>query len=212
MNHSPPRPGSVITAAVLLFVYGSLMLFCNLCGAGVVAANGGNDPAVANELPSHIYVQGVSMALGLLMAVGMIVAGIGILQLMPIARIAAYGLCLADIFVSLLDSTYQAIFVFPVTDKIIAQAIQNQPPAPFDFAQLMRGGQWFGLCLGISIVLAFCVPIMIFLSTRSARAAFAGEFQPEPPRRDRFDDYDDDDYPPKAPPTFPGDTGIQGER
>jgi hypothetical protein len=217
MNHSPPRPGSVITAAVLLFVYGTLMLACNLCSVGVVAANGGNNNnAVAQELPFDIYVQIVTMALSLLLAAGMIAAGVGTLRLMPIARIATYGLCVADIFISLLGSAYQAIFVFPVTEKIFAQAVQNQPQAPFDFAQLIKGSQWFGLCLGISIVLAFCIPIMIFLSTASARAAFKGEYHPEPPprdRRDRFDDFDDDDddYRSKSPPRFPGDTGIKGE-
>jgi hypothetical protein len=54
---------------------------------------------------------------------------------------------------------------------------------------------------------------MFLLSGARTRAAFADEFQGEPPpeeRHRRYQDYDDDDNynPPKTPPQAPGDTGI----
>ena len=169
MNHSPPRPGSVITAAVLLFIYGTLTLFCNLASGAVVATNGWQIPgqqAVAQEFPAHPYIEIGVLTFSLLVNGSMIVAGIGVLRLMPMARHAAISLCGIDIVAALFHATYEAIVVFPLTNKIAAQA------GPNPMANVEAFGQWFGLCFGLVLVLAFCIPIILFLCFKSCASRF----------------------------------------
>ena len=218
MSYTPGRPGSVMTAAVLLLIYGSLMLVCGLCGGAGQFIKDPNDPMgleefMAKELPAHQVMEITQAVSNVVIALTMILAALGILQLMPAARIAAYCATIYEIVWAVVHSAYTVIFVFPVTERMFAQVAQNQPPMPFDFGQLMTGGMWVGVTLSFCICLGFCVPIILCLSTKSARAAFAWEYTPEfspHDRLSRFDDLDDDDsYKPRPPgPRSPGDTGF----
>jgi len=220
MDHPPRRPGSVLTAAILLIVFGAFLLMCGICGgAGLAVAGpanaGGPEEILAKDLPGHQIIDIGNVIANLLIGLAMILAGVGVLNLMPIARYAAYVVVVFHLLKSVGQAAYGAIFIVPVMEKIVAQQAPNQQQAPFDIGKVMAGGMWFGIALGLIIPLAFCVPIIILLSVRSARAAFSGardadEPRDEDERRPRYGGYDDDDdySPPKKPPTAPGDTGI----
>jgi hypothetical protein len=121
---------------------------------------------------------------------------------------------------TLATSIYQTLVVFPVTERIMAeqmQVIQNQQKGaapPFDIGMIMKGSAALGLLIALAVPLAFCGPIIVLISLRSARRAFAGEFdEPRPPWEDDRDTRrlvdDEDDRPPKPASGSSGETGIQ---
>jgi hypothetical protein len=209
MYDKPKTPGLVITAGVLLIVYGSLMLLCGICGGSALFINDPDGEALmVKEVPGYTIVKIGEPVSNLLVGATMIASGIGVLQLMSIARIAAYVVCLYQIVFTIVRNTFTAIFVFPMMERLVAQQAQNQPPMPFDMGQIMKSSMWLGVAIAVLIPLVFCFPILYFLSVKPARDAFAGVLPEEPPqdRPPRYDGYDDDDRP--RPPKSPGDTGI----
>jgi hypothetical protein len=217
MSHPPKTPGAVVTAGVLLAVYGALLLICGFCGGVSLFIGDPNaDKMMIDEAPGYMIVKFAEPLSNLFVGVTMIIAGVGLFQLMALARVAAYLAVIYQIFFIVVRNIYTAIFLLPLMDRLMAQQLQNQP-APFDMGQIMKGSMWAGIAISILIHLAFCVPILAFLSSKSARDAFSGVSQPDPDddreRRPRHDGYDDDDdgYDrPKSPPKSPGDTGIRG--
>ena len=224
MPRAPKRPGAVMTAAVLLFVYGGLMLVSSCCGVGQVLLigmadeNGGQganvlpdlvagERAIAKEVPSYLAVQISTHAFNLLIGGTMVLAGIGVLQLRPAARGAAIMASATDIFLTLIVSAYNAIVVLPVNDRLMAPEVQNMPP---EFGNFLQAGLWGGVCFGIVFTLAFCGPIILTLNLKTVRDAFAGKFPKAPPdlRRDEYDD-DDDHY---GGPRSSDDTGFSERR
>ncbi|MBI3824236.1 MAG: hypothetical protein HY289_16330 [Planctomycetes bacterium] len=217
-------PGSVITAAVIMFVYGGLLLICGACGGiftGVgMAAQGpdhlGLQAALDKEAPGHQIVSMGNIALNILFALTFIGAGLGVFWLSQIARFAAYGACAGILLSTIALQTYQIVIVMPVTDRIVQEQLRiggpGQAGAPAGMGAAMAAGKVVGLLLAFGIPLAFCTPIVILLTVKSARDAFAGRFASEAIEEDRsprrYSGYDDD-YPASKPPQFPGDTGIK---
>ena len=76
MNHYPTRPGTVIAAAVLLFLYGGLMLICSVCGAlDAVAGNQDMRAFMDKELPATEFISIIQVCSNLVIGVGMITMG-----------------------------------------------------------------------------------------------------------------------------------------
>ena len=219
MAYRAKTPGVVITAGVLLTVYGSLLLICGFCGGVGVFMPGdpGAEKMMVDGVPGYLIIKFAEPLSNVFVGVTTIIAGVGLFQLMAFARIAAYLAVAYQIFFVIVRNIYTAIFVLPVMERLFAQQAQNQPPAPFDMGQIIKGSMWFGIAISVLIHLAFCVPILAFLSSKSSRDAFSGVSQPDPdedrerrPRHDGYDDDDDDDYDrPKSPPKSHGDTGIR---
>ena len=106
-----------------------------------------------------------------------------------------------------------------ILDVMLLQRLEVNPPVPaggpqppFDIAALTRSLTWVILALTVIIQIAITLTIIFMLSTKSVRAAFAGQSsepsddEKERKPRSRYEGYDDDDQPP--PPKSPGDTGI----
>lgn len=212
MIHLSKPPGTVVAAAVLLYAYGGMLLFCGVCSGIKLAVDdadlpGGMDDALLKEVPSYKIVEIGVLVFNLLTAAAMIVTASGLLRLMPIARSAAYVVATVEILLSLAQCAYTAFLVMPVQERIFAQEEQNLPP------MWMNATMWVAVLFKIGFTLAFCMPVIFLLGSPKARAAFASEYFDPPPdgRRPRYDEYDDDDdddgYGP-PPPTSPPDTGF----
>jgi hypothetical protein len=226
-------PGSVTAAAILIFVYGGLGLACGTCGiGGGILGQAMPDPAgdrgrlealIEKEAPGHKIIGFSSGGLHLLAFAGLVGAGIGVLYLSQIARVAVFLFILMDLLISTASNLYQVIFLTPVTQKLMVEELQKQqqagaPPPPFDIGAIMGASTAIAIVVILVIKLAFCLPIMILLVTKSARDAFAGRLPEGTPDRDaddedrrkRYDGYDDDDDygRPSKEPKSPGDTGI----
>jgi hypothetical protein len=204
-------PGTVITAAVFLFIYGGLMLLCVVCSgaeAGMLDPNNPDNELLAKEVPAHNFVQIATAVANLPVGLIMIVAGVGLLRLMPSARYLAYGITIFEILLALLHSVHAAVWVIPAQNRLFMEEVPNQPPDPV--AQIMNASMWGMLFFGLGLVLVFLVPVIFLLSTPSARAAFASEYFEPPPdfRRPRYDDFDDDDDHFGRPPSS-RDTGFR---
>jgi hypothetical protein len=228
MPRKPKCPGFVITAAVLLFIYGALKLICSFCGAAemaiVAAAPAPQAPPgqpdfgdlfagereLAKQLPSYTAVEGANNLLNLLLGGSMILAGAGALRLKRFARILGNGAAAADLVLTLAYLVYTAVVVFPVNDRIMEEQMQNAAA----FASSISSATLVFLFL---LTLIFCAPIIGFLNAKKSRDAFAGKFEPDPheERLARLDAFnDEDDYyrrPRSSPPKSPGDTGVTGE-
>ncbi len=229
MPRKPKTPGFVITAAVLLFIYGSLMLVCSGCGvaqmalaAAAPAPEGPPRPddvfaqerELAKRIPSYTAVEASIHVYNLVLGVTMIVAGLGALYLKPFARYAGSGAAAADLFMTCTHGiVYNVLVVFPVNDRILEEQAQNGQINMAGFAQTAT---WGALVFGVLLTLVFCGLIVLFLNLKKSRDAFAGKFEldPEEERLARFDafndDDEDDDYrrPRPTAPKAPGDTGI----
>jgi hypothetical protein len=209
MNHSPHRPGSVTTAAILLFVYGALTLTCHLsCGAFTLA----NRDFVLNrqlevELPSLHIIRVTTLLSGLVLSIAAFLCGVGVLRVRPLARNAANFVCTVGLVITIIRGTYDVLIVQPACRPILARMALNQPRVgqmdPFFMAA--------ETAFNVLFLLVLCVLILTFLNVRSAREAFAGRFQPGSPRRDHREILDEfnTSYPARPDPKFPGDTGIQ---
>ncbi len=189
-------PGTVITAAVFLFIYGGLMLLCVVCSGAnpdMLDPNNPDNQRLANEVPGYNIVQIGTAVANLPTGLIMIVAGAGLLRLLPSARYLAYGITIFEILIALFHSGYTGALVIPAQNRIFAEEVPNLPPDPM--ADFMNVSMWGMLLFGLGLVLVFLVPVLFLLSTRSARAAFASEYFEPPPslRRPRYDDFDDDD-------------------
>ena len=193
MPSRPRNPGTLVAAAVLLFVYGGLLTICNLVGGVASAFNDPNDPmklqeTLNDEVPGHRLVTLGAIVVGFLLGAGMIVAGVGVLNRKPVARKTALFLCVLDIILVLASSAFNAIFVYPVMNRLFADmADQAQFPAPM--GQFMAIWMWVALVLSILFASVFCGIIIALLNAAKSRAAFAGRFDPDP--LDRLRDYDD---------------------
>lgn len=214
-------PGAIIGAAVVMFVYGGLLLLCVTCSGGALAMNPpdqiGLQAALDKDAPGHKIVQFAGLGFSFVFAITFIGAGFGVLWRSNIARFIAMAACVAIVFETIATTGYQAFIVSPVTEKIMADHMLKAPPGqkpPIDMGAVMVGGRIVGVLIAISIPLLFCTPILILLNVKSAREAFANKPMDEPeeaPSSSRYRGYDDDDdyRPPSREPKFPGDTGIQ---
>ena len=217
MSYQAKAPGAVVTASVLLTIYGALLLICGICGGAGLAMDDANAQAMMKDVPGFTAMRFVAIASTLLVAITMIVCGVGLSQLMAPARIGAYLVLIYQIFFLLMHNIYQMVFVFPATERMVALQMQNQPqPPPFNIANFITGAVWVIAVLGILFHLAFILPTLLLLSSKSSRDAFSGRSQPDldedrerRPRRDEYDDDDDDEDRPKSRPKSPGDTGIR---
>jgi hypothetical protein len=225
MPRKPKTPGFVITAAVLLFIYGSLMLICSFCGIAqmvmVAAAPGpqgppgpgdflGQERELAKRIPSYAAVEACVHVFNLALGVTMIAAGFGALGLKPFARLVGSGAAAADLVMTLAHGVYAAVVVFPVNNRII----EEQMPNAVNIGDFTEGISWASLAFTFLLTLVFCIPIIAFLNAKKSRDAFAGKFELDPheerlAKLDVFNDEDDDYRRPRpTPPKAPGDTGI----
>ena len=240
MVRKPTTPGSVIAAAVFLFITGGFGLICGMCGVagqGInqFQPNQGQQAQVAEfmdkEAPGFKIEEVTHLVLNVGFGALMIAAGVGVLRLMSIARWAAYFLVAADLLHVILHYVYLSLVVLPATRRFLMQHLQQMPVNP-NQAQAgkeiagMVGNmtEGVGLAMHIGLVafwLTISLLIVIFLSMKSSRDAFADRVpesfggddrddRDDRPRR--YEGYDDDDDDGGRPAKPPKAKGDTGTR
>ncbi len=212
MHRTSGRPGLLVAAGALLLIVGGWTVLGVLCAGGAIVFqnavnplvgggdefNFGVDPEVAHEVPSAPFVEAGGAFLNLLLGVLMLVAGMGVLQVRPTARLLAIAVGVADLALTLLHSLYNALLVFPVQERIFKEEAQNFGGGPFNIFEALHAGMWGGLIFQVIFSVLWWGVVIYFLLHPSVHAAFDGngdgEPAPEPypgrrfPRRDDFDD------------------------
>jgi hypothetical protein len=222
---SPRRPGAATAAGVLAIIYGSLGLLCGVCGLATLIMQGaggnnmlfGADPAQAElqkklqdamvkDLPAYDVVQIAGSVLGLMVAVALLLGGIGILNMRRWARTLVITFSFVAIAWDLFQIYYQTVFVFPSMND----AFQNVLPGLLPAAPGPQAAQMMGFMrtmvttiavatIVIMVVVIIYLFIIIMLLTRPhVRAAFASWDQMDYLDNAREDesvprDYDEDD-------------------
>lgn len=199
------RPGGVTAAAVMAIVYGSLLSICGVCGvagAGLdQGAFGPQDPnqqklqkeiedIMAKEVPAQKAFQIGGNIVGLLEAIAMLIAGIGLLGMRSWARTLAIVAAAVIIVTTLIQTVYYVIYVGPATRNAMQLVIQNQKgPQPAQVAQVMEITMSIvvvAIPIFMLLIVAYVVVILVLLTRAHVRQAFAN---PQP-----ADDGDDDRY------------------
>jgi hypothetical protein len=226
MANISKRPGVILAAAIMMFIFGSFSIIGGCCGVVNEALQGtiqgmvpeppavqGKKPVNLNrrlqeEVPSRVYVQSAFHVLNFAMGLVKILVGIKLLMMASWARVAAFIVAGFTIFETMAENLYNAIVVMPALGRVFAEQMGNAPPFPFDFAALMQGSSWFGTVLHVVVSMGIWLTVIFLLSGRSVSTAFAeaGKESPQPEQRrtPRYEEYEDEgDRPPSAP-----DTGI----
>jgi hypothetical protein len=222
------RPGVVLAAAILLFVFGSFSVLRGCCGVfsevlqGPIQGMMPQPPAVqgkkpvdinrrlAEEVPSKVYVLSTFHVIDFLLGIVKIIVGIGLLKMSSPARVLAFIVAGFTIFETIAESLYNVLVFMPAFERVFAEHLKNAPPMPIDFGALFKGSSWVGAALGIIVSLGIWLTVIFLLSGERVRTAFAdaGKEPPEPekrrkPRYEGYEDEDEGDRPPSPP-----DTGI----
>lgn len=202
-----PRPTPVTVVAILHFVFGGLGLACALISIGSVALidpqalaqmggpppKGQPDPGkiqqdLMHKLEIELPIPNKTFEIGkaifnLLFSILMIISGIGLLQLRPWGRTTSLFYAVASIVFHLAVTVYTAIFVMPVTSRLMKQMFQelqrpNMNPqeaaAMRTMTSMMDLAMWGGLFISL-VVLAYPVTVLIIMNLRKTKLAFAGE-------------------------------------
>ena len=217
MAYIANRPGTVTTAAIILFIVGGWSLLSVPCASvfiGVLAAmpeppaaaDGKaqvGDPAasmrfIVKEVPSYYPVIFASMAVTMVFGIGQIVAGLGLLRLSPRSRGMAILFTIGKLLWAFAGHAYNVFLVMPVQERFF----QQNPHIP---GGSLTGGLTY-ITLGITAVIQIAIGMVIIglVLSPSAKAAFNSTSAPgddDLPRR-RDEGYGDDYNPP------PRDTGI----
>jgi hypothetical protein len=219
----PKRPGVVLAAAIMLFVFGGIAVL-GLCGTAfpyLMAGQAqpkkvGNQPNFIDPTPILLteepVVTGVLTGFtifGAILGIAKIWAGVGILQLKPTARKVGIALAILTILVTIAQSVYTALCFFPAYLRIFAR--ENAPEIA-NFQGLIEGVLWGSTVISIIGSIAVWLTLILLLNSRRARNAFAGiSDEPETPEREprpRYDGYDDEDDYPRSSPSSSEETGI----
>jgi hypothetical protein len=200
------RPTAVLIVAILNLVFGGLGVLAMLCGGlGLLllialAANappppgGGPNPLkelgdVFAKIPGYIPYMIVSSVLNSVMAIALIIAGIGLLKMRPWARWTSVGYAVYAIASTIVGLIYTLAVVNP------AMAEWQR-----DFARRQGAGvqpSTFGSNTAVTIFssvlgMAYAVALLIVLFLPHVSAAFAG--RSSGPASDMPDRYPEDDY------------------
>jgi hypothetical protein len=201
----------VILAAVMLMIVGGFSLIGSICGAGGIAmvavtpevprAKGQPpDPLatqrfIAKEVPGYYPFVVATMTFDLLIGIGQIAAGIALLRMSSLARMAAIVLTLMKLLLSCVGHVYNGVLVMPVQAKFL----EENPQVPASFTQSLTVAL---LAVTIIFQLAFSALILVPLLLKSTRDAFAAASRPpaeeEERPRSRYEGYDDEDVPPET--------------
>jgi len=210
------RPVAVLVMAILNFVFGGLGLLCLTCGAiGFLAAasllksipapsGGGPNPAAEitgmfDSIPGYIPYMITTTILGVVMAIVLIVAGVGLLNMRPWARWTCVVYSTYTILASLFTLFYTVTVVNPAIRKWQIDFMRRQ--GGFGPPPSSGVGDSVSALAGALFSMAYAIALLVVMFLPHVSAAFAGkeyppsDFYPPP-----------DDYPPGRPPA----TGPSG--
>ena len=172
---SMKRPTAVSVFAILNIVFGALGILCTPLSVVFLflpIRTGSPILRMMNEQPVFRAWMIVEAALGIVAAIVLLVAGIGLLRLRPWARIVSIGYGVYAILNGLLGMVTNYIFILmPMAGEMRSGSAE----ALGAFAGLIGG--LVGGCLG----LVYPVLLIIFMNRPRIRAAFATEQVPVMP-------------------------------
>ncbi len=165
------RPTSVTVFGVLNIVFGALALLCLpitlLMVFGVFKH--APDPTTKALYGNPLYVSWtvVSSVVGLIAAVVELVAGIGLLKLLPWARVTSIGFAIYGIFASIASMVMTAVVMIPIVQKM------DTGSGPEHAAAIggMIGGVIGGIA-GSCGAIIYPILLLIFMTRPKVKAAF----------------------------------------
>jgi hypothetical protein len=206
---SPPRPTAVTVIAILHLIFGGLGLLCSLFGllmqsvsdptrfmamaAPPPGAAKGFDPQemvkqIQERMPSYIYTVGMAHeAVGVVLSILLIIAGIGLLQMRPWARILSILYGFTNVVIKIAYAVYTFILVLPAqreVNQIVFQQIRGQAKTRQEQAMLeaIMNMADMGAVIGSLVVpivtMAYPIVVLVIMFLKSTRQAFAGEVLP----------------------------------
>ena len=228
------RPGSVTAAAVLAIIYGSVFTFCGLCGIAGLAMQSANpfvkaDPqqaqlqkqleeAMQREVPGYKVQQIAGPVLGLMFAMAMLAAGVGLLGMYSWARLLAIIDASVIILFNCVQTVYAAVFTFPAINRVFTNVLPNVMKAqakgarmPPGFEEGMRIAMMgvVGLAVLVQVaVIVYLLVLIVLLLRSNVRAAFASGTDTAS-ERERPERADDEGWGASAPPRKNDDFRIQ---
>jgi hypothetical protein len=218
---TPERPASVTVIAFFHFIIGGLGLLCNLCSmAGAVGGGGvqGGVPfqsspkqvemqkameaMIARDLPAYQVINVVSTLASVVLAIMLISAGIGLMQMAPWGRTLSIAYGGVSLALKVFGAVYTILFLVPVLDNVM-QLMMPQVRTAQDRKLLetimtfAKGAVYVGACLPM----IYPVVVLLVMGQTSVREAFEGGR----PTGNDFDDGFD-----RGVPRRPGDEGPPG--
>jgi hypothetical protein len=206
------RPTVVLVIGILNIIFGALGFLCIGVGAiTMVAASQfakavpGSDPLellerMNREIPGYSAILAVNLGCQLLLALVLLVSGIGLLYMKPWARWAGIFFSVAMILLSLASLVFTLSVANPTLKRVQAQMEtqrvrqQGEPgafaapaPGPRPEQQVQEMASTVGTIVGTVISVGYALILLLILSGRSVSAAFAQQ----PPRRRRLETEDE---------------------
>ena len=193
------RPPGLTTMGVLNIVFGSLFLLCSLCNGGqlmmnTAAANRGprgflREPgaemleALKAEIPGYMAIEVSRHLLHLGLAILLLTAGIGLLNMQRWARVGSIIYAVATIILEIGSLIFQLAFVNPVTSRVLGQIFGPFGDLGFfpDFINTMTIASAF-------LLLIYAVVLLIMMLVPGTRAALEGHAAGDGYRGDGYDD------------------------
>lgn len=212
---APQRPVPVTIIAVLNFVFGILGLLGSLCGGGIflfgvimmdtLAKQPGQPgkpnpfqglPPIGEGIPGFLPFMVSSLVLGCVMALCLIIAGIGLLKMKGWGRSLSMFYAFVTILTTLVSTSYTIAYVNPGMEKWNTefqqklQANMKQGGGPPPANPMGQGGNAALSIAGAVFGIAYAVAILVVLNLPDVRRAFAraaGKIVDEPALGDEFD-------------------------
>jgi len=194
--------------AILHFVFGGFGLVCGLFALAMQSlfdptkfmGMGGPPPGGApgldpNEMMKQVqdrmpsYMQTVAIgheAVGVILSIIMIVAGIGLLQVRPWGRVLSILYAVVSILVKIAFAVYTFVLVIPVSrevNQIVFQQVRAQAKNPREQAMMEAIMSMADTMTLMQVVvplfmIVYPVVVLVIMFLKSTRQAFAGEVLP----------------------------------
>lgn len=161
------RPTSITVFGILNIVFAVLGVFGVLATVALFAsAATGHNPVIRlmRENPGYAAFLKVTIPLGLIAAVVLLAAGIGLLLLKPWARVTSIGYAIYTIAMGIIGMAVNVVFV---VRPLLAEAAQAQGPEAAGAIGGAIGGS-IGGCLG----LIYPILLLVFMTRPKVAAAF----------------------------------------
>ena len=189
------RPASITVIAILHFVFGGLGLACNVCGGAIQLAGGGKafggggaqaekqeklqadiEKFQKEKLPNSKLVSYGGIGLGVLLALLMIIGGIGLLRLQSWGRTLSLIYAGLSIATNLFLLVYTFAFTVPLL-KEFATHRRAQGPVADDEATVLTVIEFGGYLSAIVPLLSliYAIMVLIIMMRPNVKAAFQDE-------------------------------------